>query len=138
MGETGNGIWADELTSECADLEADPQLEVGEAFFHALLRVEPTNDCEIDRNRPERVRRGPAFLHVRAAAGVCASERSADGRAADGAGEERGHDGVDGRKREAGGGLVPRDGREGEGEEDEELGGDDCGEGNAASENDRV
>ncbi|CBK24452.2 uncharacterized protein [Blastocystis hominis] len=40
MGETGNGIWADELTSECADLEADPQLEVGEAFFHALLRIE--------------------------------------------------------------------------------------------------
>ena len=138
MGETGNGAWADELASECADLEPDPQLEVGEAFFHALLRVGATNEWRIDRNRPQRVHRGPALLLVRAAAGLCAGERPADDRADDGAGEERGHGGVEWGKGETGGGLVPRDGGKGQGEEDEEFGGDHRGEGDAASKNDRV
>ena len=61
LGESGNGVWADELSFECADVEASPSLETGEAYFRVLLNVLAKDRME-SRSRSIRASSSPTSI----------------------------------------------------------------------------
>ena len=57
----GDGVWADKLSSECADVEASPSLETGEAYFRVLLNVLAKDRME-SRSRSIRASSSPTSI----------------------------------------------------------------------------